>query len=113
MLLFPAGGSFATGSAYTATVTRTADGVTLHGDPVYSDQDVPRELRQDLWAADTAARAKLSHLTMERNAAKKNALDEAIQPLADIVGKIRTNPERNAVIAHILNRLLMAEPPRR
>ena len=111
---FTRGGTWAIGSIYTARVTRTDTHTTLHATPTYTgDRTDDDELRRRLWAADTAARSQVALLAQERNDARRNAIDEALQPLLVAARTLRTGPDRDAFTAYVLRRLLAAwyRPP--
>jgi hypothetical protein len=72
----------AVGSCYTAQVTRgDGGGITLHGTLEYAGSQAGRETRAALWTAHTLAQTWIESLRAERDAARRNALDEAIAPL--------------------------------
>lgn len=106
---FPRGGSWAIGSCYTASVARDGPKTTLHGTPAYTgDRHDDEQLRRQLWAQDTAARAQLARLAQERNEARRNAIDEAVEPLLAVARTLKTGPDRDAFIAYVLRRLATA-----
>ncbi len=112
--MFKRGGTWAIGSVYTARVSRTYGRATLHGTPAYTgDRTDDDDLRRRLWAEDTAARAQLALLTQERNDARRNAIDQALEPLIAAARQLKTGPDRDAFTAHVLRRLLAAwyRPP--
>jgi len=78
------GSRMAVGSRYTAQVTRRDDGITLHGTPEYAGSQADREARAALWTAHTLAQTRIEALRAERDAARRNALDEALAPLLDL-----------------------------
>jgi hypothetical protein len=106
--LRPASAS-AIGSYYTAQVSRHAGNVTLHGTPTYADDgQADDELRRQLWAQDTAARGHLARLAQERNEARRHGIDEALQPLLSVARTVKTGPDRDALTAYVLRRLIGA-----
>jgi hypothetical protein len=102
------GGTWAIGSYYTAQVSRQDGSTRLHNDPTFTGEQADDELRRHLWAADTAARARLARLAQERNDARRNAIDEALEPVLAVARTLKTGPDRDAFTAHVLRRLLAA-----
>jgi hypothetical protein len=101
------GGGWAIGSYYTAQISRDATTTRLHGLPTYTgDATDDDALRRDLWASHTAAQARLADLTRERNAARRNAIDEALQPLIAAARSLKTSAERDAFTAYVLRHLI-------
>ena len=101
------GGSWAIGGYYTARVTRTASSTTLHGTPTHTGDDpAPDELRRQLWAKDTAARTRLARLAQERRQARRNAIDEALEPLITAARTLKTGADRDAFTAYVMRRLI-------
>jgi hypothetical protein len=69
--------------------------------------------RRVLWAGHTAAQTRLELIRAERNDARRNALDEALAPLLEVVAGLRTSAERDALAVYILRRIQNAwRPPR-
>jgi hypothetical protein len=98
--------SYITGGVYTVKVSDAeGGGIVRHGDPRWdhrydNDDDVAQ------WRArEVAAEAALAHKVNERAAAKRDALNEAMNPLVNIARTLRTSAERDAFIAHIINRI--------
>jgi hypothetical protein len=56
-------------------------------------------------ALDIAAAASLAARTRDRNDARRKALDDALQPLADIAAKLKFGHERDAFLAYLIRRL--------
>ncbi|HLJ99128.1 MAG TPA: hypothetical protein VKU39_04380 [Streptosporangiaceae bacterium] len=111
-LWFARTGAAAIGSHYTVSVTRREDGITLHGKPAYAGSDAEPGTCRALRAADAVAQATLAGLRAERSAARRNALDEAIAPLAELAGSLRTGAERDALAAYVIRKLHDARNPR-
>ena len=111
---FKRAGGWAIGSVYTARIDRADARATLHGTPAYTgDRTEDDELRRELWAKDTAARAQLALLAQQRNDWHRNAIDEALEPLLAAARTLKTGPDRDAFTAYVLRRLLAAwySPP--
>lgn len=100
------GGRMAVGSRYTAQVTRRDGGaITLHGTPEYAGSQADGETRAVLWTAHTLAQTQIETLRAERDAARRNALDEAIAPLLDLAASLRTGAQRDALAAYVIRKL--------
>ena len=99
------GSRMAVGSRYTAQVTRRDDGITLHGTPEYAGSQADREARAALWTAHTLAQTRIETLRAERDAARRNALDEALAPLLDLAAPLRTGAQRDALAAYVIRKL--------
>lgn len=99
---------WAIGSFYTAEVSRQDSTTRLHNTPAYTGEQADDELRRHLWAADTAARTQLARLAQERNDARRNAIDEVLEPVLAVARTLKTGPDRDAFTAHVLRRLLSA-----
>lgn len=97
-------GAAAVGSQYTVTVTRHDGTNTVHGAPEYSGPAGP-ETRRDLQAAHAIAQARLASIRAERSDARRSALDQAIAPLLDIAGTLRTSADRDALAAYVIRKL--------
>jgi hypothetical protein len=96
----------AVGSRYIAQVTRGDGGaITLHGTPAYTGSQADGETRQALWREHTLAQTRIETLRAERDAARRNALDEAIAPLLDLAAPLRTGAQRDALAAYVLRKL--------
>ena len=115
LLFSRTGGSMAIGSHYTAQVIRRDDGRTiLRGTPVYAGPAADETTRRRLQAEHTAAQTRLELIRGERNAARRNALDEALAPLLEVAAGLRTSAERDALAVYILRRIQHAwRPPSR
>jgi hypothetical protein len=100
------GGSMAIGSRYSVRVTRRDDGgLTLHGIPEYAGTAADETSRRGLWAEHTVAQAQIETVRAERDAARRNALDEALAPLVDLARSLRTGAQRDALAAYIIRKL--------
>ena len=100
------GGRMAVGSHYTVRVTRRDDGgITLHGTPEYAGSQAGRETRAALWTEHTLAQTRVEILRAERDAGRRNALDEAIAPLLELAGPLRTGAQRDALAAYVIRKL--------
>jgi hypothetical protein len=97
------------GALYRVTVTRDGDECILHGRPEFSRGQVADLDTRVEWAArDMATRARLSAQRRERSAAKRNELDELIEPLRAVAAKLRVGADRDAFLAYVLRRLTSA-----
>jgi hypothetical protein len=95
------------GCYHTAQVVRAGSSTSLCGAPTYAaDGYAPDEQRQQLWAKDTAARARLADLNQERKAAQRNAVDEALRPLIAAPRSLKTSADRDAFIAYVMRQLI-------
>ena len=96
----------AIGSRYVVRVTRRDDGgLTLHGVPEYASSQADQATRQALWAEHTVAQAQIEARRAERDAARRNALDEALAPLVDLARPLRTGAQRDALAAYVIRKL--------
>lgn len=102
------GRTWSIGSYYTAQVSRHDDTTRLHNEPTYTGEQADHDLRRHLWAADTAARAQLARLAQERSEARRNAIDEVLEPVLAVARTLKSGPDRDAFTAHILRRMLSA-----
>jgi hypothetical protein len=108
LLWFKANGSYVVGCDYTLRVVRHPDGnITKYGTGTYHGQHGDDALRAKLEAAHRAAETRLRLAAMERNAKRHSALDEALQPLLNII--TQASPmDRDAILAYVLRRLSRA-----
>jgi hypothetical protein len=90
------GGRMAVGSRYTVRVTRRDGGISLHGTPEYARSQAGQETRATLWTEHTLAQTRIETPRAERDAARRNALDEALAPQPDAhePRSCRTSPIR-------------------
>jgi hypothetical protein len=103
------GSRMAVGSRYTAQVTRRDDGgISLHGTPEYARSQAGEETRRSLWTEHTLAQTRIEALRAERDAARRNALDEAIAPLLELAAPLRTGAQRDALAAYVIRKLCNA-----
>jgi hypothetical protein len=93
------------GGRYTVSVEREGDRVSISSTPRYTGQQVDAETHREMEALDIAAAATLAAQARDRNDARRKALDDAIQPLADIAGKLTFGNERDAFLAYVIRRL--------
>jgi hypothetical protein len=99
------GGQMAVGSHYAVQVSRAGGTLTLHGTPGYAGTRAEDDTRRVLWTEHTLARTRIETLRAERNAARSNALDEAIAPLLKLAGPLRTSAQRDALAAYVIRKL--------
>ncbi len=100
-------GSYAVGEVYHVTAEHRDGTLYLVGEPRYAadgqvDPDTAAEWRARHHAAET--RAGLDRL--QRNAARRNELDDALQPVRAIVQRLPSHADRSALIAYITRALL-------
>lgn len=93
------------GGRYTVTVTRGGDGVAVYGNPLYTGELVDERFRREMEALDLAALAAVAAATRDRSDSRRKALDEAIQPLADIAATLRFGHDQNAFLAYVIRRI--------
>jgi hypothetical protein len=93
------------GGRYTVTVAREGEQVAVYGEARYTGQPVDDGTRREMEALDIAATALLAAQARERNDARRNSLDDAVQPLADIAAKLKFGHERDAFLAYVIRRL--------
>jgi hypothetical protein len=96
--------SYVTGGLYAVKVDRTSERLTRTA-PEYTGQISPDVNLGELEALSKAARVKLARLARERRDGAQNALDDALEPLLAIVGKLRTTDDRDALAAYVLRRI--------
>jgi hypothetical protein len=99
--------SRAIGSYYTTQVVRAGSSTSLYRTPTYAaDGYAPDEQRQQLWAKDTAARARLADLNQQHKAAQRNAVDEAQRPLIAAAHSLKTSADRDAFTTDMMRQLI-------
>jgi hypothetical protein len=87
-------------------VTRRDGGaITLHGTPEYAGSQAGQEARAALWTEHTLAQTRIEVLRAERDAARRNALDEALAPLLELAAPLRTGARRDALAAYVFRKL--------
>lgn len=99
------GTRMAIGSHYSAQVSRHDGTVTLHGTPEYAGSAAGADTRRALWTEHTLAQTRLEAIRAERDAARRNALDEALAPLLEVAAPLRTGAQRDALAAYVLRKL--------
>lgn len=99
---------FVVGGAYDMRVVR-ADGKTTvwGGAGAYRGlaEEITTEQRTEWQAEERVTETRLARAAMERKAKGRDALDEALAPLAEIASKLRTRQERAAFTAYVLGQL--------
>jgi hypothetical protein len=100
----------AIGATYRAEIVRKPDGgVSLYGAPEFVRRaDYEDERRLQWTAADKIARTVQARKRAEANAAKQNALDEALAPVVAIAATLRTNADKDALAAYVLRSIRTA-----
>jgi hypothetical protein len=105
-------GHWAVGYVYDVTVIRfrsdPARVQMVASSATFTGGEADDEARLRLSALDRVARAELARITQERNAARRDALDEAMQPLLKLSAEMRTSADRDALIAAVLRRMTTA-----
>lgn len=94
-------GTFVIGGRYTVTVEH-ADGHISRGVPQYTGDYADQADRQQWNIKDSAARAKLSRLAMERTDAKRDDLAATLKPIRELAATLRTTAERDALTSAVL-----------
>ena len=77
----------------------------LHGSPEYAGSQAGQETRATLRTEHTLAQTRIAALRAERDAARRNALDEAIAPLLELAAPLRTGARRDALAAYVIRKL--------
>jgi hypothetical protein len=93
------------GGRYAVLVTRTGTRVSTYPEARYTGERVDEVTRREMEALDIAASALLAAQTRDRNDARRKALEDAVQPLAEIAAKLRFGHERDAFLAYVIRRL--------
>jgi hypothetical protein len=103
-LLYTMKGSFVIGEIYRASVTRSPEGRTvLHGSPRYEgDGRLDAEAARVLRAEHHTATTRLSLARMQRSAARRDELDEALAPLRAIAARFTSRADRAAFVAYVV-----------
>lgn len=95
----------AIGSVYEVVCERDGEGrAIVVGDPLFLRGET--DDRKAEWQARDAAHAALqARDRAERNAAKHDAVEEALKPLLGIASTLRTGAEKDAFAANVVRRL--------
>lgn len=93
------------GGKYAVLVTRDGERVSVYPEPRYTGERVDEGTRREMEALDIAASATLAAQARDRSDARRKALDDAVQPLAEIAAKLRFGHERDAFLAYVIRRL--------
>ncbi len=99
------GARMAVGSHYTVQVSRRDGTLTLHGIPAYTGSAADESTRRALWTEHTLAQTQIEASRAERDAARGNALDEALAPLLQVAASLRTGAQRDALAAYVIRKL--------
>lgn len=99
------GARMAVGSHYTVQVSRHDSTLTLHGTPEYAGSAADQATRRALWTEHTLAQTQIEASRAERDAARRNALDEALAPLLQVAAGLRTGAQRDALAAYVIRKL--------
>jgi hypothetical protein len=71
-----------------------------HGTPEYAGSAADQATRRALWAEHTLAQTQMEASRAERDAARRNALDEALAPLLEVAAGLRTGAQRDSRPPH-------------
>jgi hypothetical protein len=93
------------GGKYVLMVTRDGERVSVYPEPRYTGDRVDQAIRREMEALDIAATAVLAAQALDRNDARRKALDDAVKPLAEVAAKLRIGHERDAFLAYVIRRL--------
>jgi hypothetical protein len=93
------------GSRYTVEASRHDGTLTLHGTPEYAGSAADEATRRTLWTEHTPSQTQLESTRAERDAARRNALDEALAPLLELAAPLRTSAQRDALAAYVIRKL--------
>jgi hypothetical protein len=93
------------GGRYALLVTRDGERVSVYPVARYTGDRVDEGTRREMEALDIAASALLAAQARDRNDARRKALEDAVQPLAEIAVKLRFGHERDAFLAYVIRRL--------
>lgn len=106
-LWFAGRGKHIIGAIYQIQVSHHGERRTRHGSPDYTGEHLPHDDERVLrWSTqDNAARVSHQHHRTEANDAKRDAIDQALEPLARLAGTCRTRAERDALLATVIRRL--------
>lgn len=97
------------GEIYRVTVSRRGEHTILHGDPRYAgDGRVEAQVAAQWRAQDIAARSSLALVRQHREAARRDQLRDALDPLLDIAATLRTRDDRTAFAAYVLTEITNA-----
>lgn len=99
------GAQMAVGSHYTVQVSRHDGTITLHGTPGYAGSAADEATRRALWTEHTLAQTQIEVGRAERDAARRNALDQALAPLLEVAAGLRTGAQRDALAAYVIRKL--------
>lgn len=99
-------GEFVVGGMYTGRIKHEGGSTIRRGTPRYKGYKSETHDLARLDAMHHAARAALTAKRVENAAIKgPDELDELLEPIVEIMKKIRTGPERDYVIAYVLRKL--------
>lgn len=93
----------AVGSHYTVQVSRRHPHAARH--PEYVGSAAGQATRRALWTERTLALAQMEASRAERDAARRNALDEALAPLLQVAAGLRTGAQCDALAAYVIRKL--------
>lgn len=107
-LHYSEGGSFLVGGIYAVETERTAD-VLRRRRPRFTGRQVPREQRQLFMASDKVTRTYLERLAMQQRMLQADAFEQAVKPLIRLSRQFKSQSERDALAAMVLQRIAL--PP--
>jgi hypothetical protein len=95
------------GAIYEVDATRTGERISRYGKPRYTGARIASDdPRYRAWnVADNGAHVRLQLLRDEAKAAKRDGLDEALEPLLGYAAACRTRVERDALLATVIRRI--------
>jgi hypothetical protein len=93
------------GGQHAVLVTRDGGQVSVFPEARYTGERIDEGTRREMEALDIAASALLAAQARDRNDARRKALEDAVQPLAEIAAKLRFGHERDAFLAYVIRRL--------
>jgi hypothetical protein len=97
------------GEIYRVTISYERGHTCLHGQPRYhGDGRVKAELAAQWRAQHEAAQAALALARQHRHAARRDELDDALEPLRVIAATLRTSADRTAFAAYVLTEITSA-----
>lgn len=106
-LLFK-GAGYVIGAWYDVRVTRSPEGVTMHGTPEYARTDHSDPCAE--WEmADKQVQVKAHRRTLERNAKRRGAVDEALAPLLELAAVMSSSyAAQEALVGYVRHQLHQA-----
>lgn len=100
------GQRYVIGGIYSLSLTRQGTEITRHGYPRYTGEIVHSPQRLDWAAKDQRARLARQLLLEQASKHKGDVLEQALEPLKELINSRRTYPEREALMVTLLRRLM-------